>query len=391
MHLNSPNLLTMVKLLRDKLRRGGGKSQETNDAQHKCYILELPTELLYLITSNLPVAAEAAFALTCKQLLTISTRALFNDTLRFNKDFAPRFHHYRTKQSFQTDRWQLILHLENKKWSACSKCLILHPREAFSTKELRRLPETRVCHFGDLAGIVDICPCKKLTFQGKLRLVEELKTRIMLAEIPSSISGSRVRERYLWHSCAVSYGSTDIQINIFPELEESGNLSIRTEYRMFVERDGLANDQNITPRFGCAHRSLDLWLSSVCQTLYCHRYETICSACKKILGCNKCDSTLSCPSKRPHQSYENKKAAYYFWTKRCLGGSTTLPDKVWAAQRIHPAGSSDKWETCRELCPWTLRMHPPTNHAPSLGVEILGPALEDQGLASQLDSSLHII
>jgi hypothetical protein len=36
-------------------------------------------------------------------------------------------------------------------------------------------------------------------------------------------------------------------------------------------------------------------------------------------------------------------------------------------------------------------MHPPTNQAPSLGVEILGPALEDQGLASQLDSSLHII
>lgn len=398
MRLHPVSILLRVRILKKKKKKKSehsGKepeSQEGREQGRRCYILELPTELLSLIASHLPPLSEACLALTCKRFLAVSGAALLSESLHFNKDFAPLFHHYKNSHSFGTDRWKLLEMLENGKWSACSKCLKLHPRHAFSSKELKRPSNTRVCNLGDFAGVVDLCPCKKLTFRDKLDLVEHLRERELFTKLPTSVVGDRVHERYLWHSCTATYGTTEVKIDIFPEIDEEERLVVRTEYHMYVEPSRLGKHQHITPRFGCAHRSMDLWLSSVCQTLYCNRYDSFCSACRRISVCGTCETTLKCPRKRPNHCHGTNKVEYFFWTQRCLGKSTTIPDKEWARQRIHPVESHVTWTSCRELCPWTIRVHPPPNEAPSLGDDILDSALENNsgGFANQVYSSLQL-
>jgi hypothetical protein len=394
MRLLPPSFLGRLRVLKrsEQSDKEPGRHNEPQSRHGRCYILELPTELVSLIAAHLDDSSAACLALTCKRLMGICGPALISDTLRFNKDFAPLFHHYKSSQSFSTERWKFLERLEDGRWLACSRCLKLHPRRAFPPKELKRYPNLRVCNLGDLGGVVDLCPCKKLTFHDKVELVNQLKERDILTKMPSSIFGSRAYdERFLWHSCTATYGTTEIKIDIYPELNEEGMLVIRTEYKMYVEPNRLGKHQHITPRFGCAHRSMDLWLSSVCQTLYCHRYDSFCSACKRISICSTCDTTLKCPRKRPYQCPETNRVAYFFWTQRCLGHSSTTPDTEWAAQRIHPVEPLVTWDNCRELCPWTIRMHPPPNQAPSLGDEILDEVLQDNSdeFANQVYSSLH--
>ncbi|KAL1869010.1 hypothetical protein Plec18167_008012 [Paecilomyces lecythidis] len=373
-----------ASLKRSPARRNRG--EETNG----CLLLDLPTELLFHIASYLDHLSEATFALTCRRLFAISGAALGSEKLRFDKDFAPLFHHYKNEQSFATERWKLMRLLEDNKWHLCSKCLKLHPSDAFPSKELKRSSEVRTCNLGDLAGIVDLCPCKKLTFRDKLDLVDQLKARegVLQAMGSSVIHGPP--ERYCWHSCVSQYGKTEMKIEIYPELDEAGRLLVRTEYHLSTEPTALGKEQHMTPRFGCAHRSMDLWLSSVCQTLYCHLYDSFCTSCKRISVCSSCDTVLKCPKKRPYYHAETKQARYFFWTQRCLGKDTTCPDRHWAAQRIHPADSFITWDNCRELCPWTIREHPPLNRPPSLGLDILDPALDDHVLR-QLYSSIHMV
>ena len=144
------------------------RSKKQEDGTDRCYLMELPTELLLEIVSHLTVLPEAALALTCKRMFAISGEILFSKSLRFARDFAPLFHHYRNGHNFVTPRWSFLNLLENSRWKLCSKCLKLHPRAAFSPKELRRKADQRTCNVGELAGIVDLCPCKKLTFRDKL-------------------------------------------------------------------------------------------------------------------------------------------------------------------------------------------------------------------------------
>ncbi|RHZ45777.1 uncharacterized protein CDV56_103559 [Aspergillus thermomutatus] len=241
--------------------RGQSEEQPTaTSPSTRCYLLELPTELLLEIISHLSVIPETCLALTCKRLFAICG-AIFR-SVRFSQDFAPLFHHYRNGHNFVTTRWQLINILENSRWWACSKCLKLHPRGAFSSRELRRKPEDRACMLGNFAGIVDLCPCKKLTFRDKLDLVELLKVRQRSIAALESQFGAGVQQRFCWHSCSKDYGPTQLQIEIFPELDDEDQLKIKTEYRLTTESGKLGKEEYITPRFGCAHRSVDLWLSS---------------------------------------------------------------------------------------------------------------------------------
>ncbi|EED12457.1 conserved hypothetical protein [Talaromyces stipitatus ATCC 10500] len=363
---------------------------ENNPPQEpKCFIMDLPTELLVLISAHLDPLSEACLALTCKRLLLVSGRSFLSESLRFQKDFAPLFHHYRASQTFSGERWKLIERLEDGRWLACSKCLKLHLRTAFPARELRSSPTARVCSLGESAGVVDLCPCIKMTFQDKVNLIKHLKDREVLTKMPSAIFGSRgYDERYLWHSCTVAYESTEFKIDIYPELNDAEQLIIRTEYRMTTVPHTLGKQQHITTRLGCAHRSIDLWLSSVCQALYCHRHDTFCRACRRISTCGTCGTVLKCPQRRAHLSADNDKATYYFWTLRCLGNSTQMPDGEFAAQRMHPISPHISIRNC----PWTLWMHPPPIHAPSLDSDILQPALEDNSVrfANQMYSSLQL-
>ncbi|PKX95834.1 uncharacterized protein P174DRAFT_366739 [Aspergillus novofumigatus IBT 16806] len=381
-------LKTVAKM--DTWARGQSEEQTTaTKPSTRCYLLELPTELLLEIISHLSVIPETCLALTCKRLFAISG-AIFR-SVRFSQDFAPLFHHYRNGHNFVTTRWQLINILENSRWSACSKCLKLHPRDAFSSRELRRKPEDRVCLLGDFAGIVDLCPCKKLTFRDKMDLVELLKVRQRSVAALQSQFGARIQQRFCWHSCTKDYGPTQLHIEIYPELDDQDQLKIKTEYRLTTESGKLGKEEYITPRFGCAHRSVDLWLSSVCQTTICQSFDSICASCKRISICNSCNSVLKCPRRQPSRvDQDSGRVTYHFWTERCLGGTISTPDQTWASQRIHPAENSVEVDNCSDVCPWTVREHPPSTGPPALGMDILGPAVQDQSM-SQLYTSINLI
>ncbi|PYI10828.1 hypothetical protein BO78DRAFT_403876 [Aspergillus sclerotiicarbonarius CBS 121057] len=358
-----------------------GKAGET-DTDRNCYLLALPTELLLEIISHLSVLPEACLALTCKRLYSICGPTLGAKTLHFSRDFAPLFHHYRNGHNFVTPRWQFINLLEDNRWRACSRCLKLHPRSSFPARELKRKPEDRSCNLGSSAGIVDLCPCKKLTFHDKMELVELLKIREKSMNALAMQFGASIKQqRFCWHNCTENYGSTQLDIEIYPELDDEGQLKIKTEYRLRTGSGQLGREEHMTPRFGCAHRSVDLWLSSVCQTTLCRLYDSHCASCKRISICNTCNASLRCPRKQPSQmDEETGQAIYHFWTERCLGGSGPVPDQTWAAQRIHPAENLIDVANCSELCPWTIREHPALEEAPSLEMNILNPAIQDQSM-----------
>ncbi|GLA58549.1 hypothetical protein AtubIFM55763_003934 [Aspergillus tubingensis] len=300
-----------------------------NDTITNCYLLALPTELLLEIISHLSVLPEACLALTCKRLYSICGATLGAKPLHFSRDFAPLFHHYRNGHNFVTPRWQFINLLEDNRWRACSRCLKLHPRSFFPARELKRKSEDRSCNLGSSAGIVDLCPCKKLTFQDKVELVELLRVRRKtITDLAIQFGSGMKQQRFCWHSCTEDYGSTQLDIEIYPELDDEDQLKIKTEYRLRTGSGQLGKEEHMTPRFGCAHR--------------------------------------------------------------CLGGSGPVPDQTWAAQRIHPAENLIDVANCSELCPWTIREHPPLEEAPSLEMNILNPAIQDQSM-NQLYTSISMI
>ncbi|KAJ6024573.1 hypothetical protein N7540_005370 [Penicillium herquei] len=365
------------------------RKQQKEDST-RCYLMELPTELLLEITSHLTLIPEAALALTCKRMYCIFGEILTSKSLRFTRDFAPLFHHYRNGHNFVTPRWQFINLLENPRWRACSRCLKLHPRSAFSSRELRRKSETRTCNVGELAGIVDLCPCKKITFRDKRDLMDQLRVRKITLNALKTEFGSMVSDGYCWHTCTEQYGPTELKISLFPELNEDDQLVMRTEYQLTTEPGQVGKEEYMTPRFGCAHRSVDLWLSSVHQTTICRLFESTCSSCQRISVCAACNTTLKCPRKQPSSIDASGKVKYLFNTERCLGGDGPDPDATWAAQRIHPAEPTVSVENCNELCPWTVREHPPMAFSPTIGDEVVSPVIDERPLDS-LYSSIRML
>ena len=328
-------LLKSLILKRESSTKGSGKKKP-----QRCFILDLPTELLCQVDSYLPGISAACLALTCKRFYQVSGAALHADKLQSKIEFSSLFKNYATAM-FENDRWRFLEILENRRWIACSKCLTLHPRSSFSSKELNRKPIARVCRLGELAGVVDLCPCKQLTFQGTLGLVNHLYARENFEELLKGVGGYGPRRRYLWHSCTQRYGSSALKIDLFPEVDYAERLLVRTEYHLYVEREKLGGQERITTRFGCPHQLLDGWLTYVanCQTPQFGWMST----------CGSCRSELT-SRKGPYHCEQTDKEVFYFDTLRILGtvatfpgtlGSVrklaTVPDRQWALQRAHPS------------------------------------------------------
>jgi F-box domain len=389
MHLALKPILRRLGILeRSNPDRKGSTPGEFQQKKRHCFILDLPTELLQEIASHLGPVSAACLALTCKRLFVVSGAVLHLESLRFNRDFGPLFHHYKSSQSFTTDRWGLLVKLEDQKWRACSKCLKLHPPGAFLSKALRQKPENRTCNLGDLAGVVDLCPCKKLTFQDKVNLVTHLKAREHLAKVPNTVFGNRPRDPYRWHSCVATYGTTELRVDIFPELDETGRLLVRTEYHLYVEPCEQGTQPHITPRFGCPHQAVEVWLIGVCETSSCHFREAGCPECTRISICGSCGTMLTCPKKRASYCAKTQKALFSFNTLRCLGKTATVPDKQWAVQRAHPANHYPCEDGRHRSCPWTVRNHSEPAQTPYWAFSFIDPGPSDGVFLSHLHSSL---
>ncbi|RAQ43460.1 F-box domain protein [Aspergillus flavus] len=317
-----------------------------------CFLVQLPTELLLKIASYLSAVPRACLALTCRRLFLVDDVALNSELLHFSPDFALLFKHYQNEYNFATDRWQLMRLLENRRWLACSRCLKLHMVASFPQRERKKRPEDRTCSLGDLAGVVELCPCIKLSFRGKMDLVDLLRTRQQTLTALATQVGASSLERFCWHSCVMNYGSSEMKIRVLPELDKTDMLKVRVEYRLTIEAGQLGKEESMIPLLGCAHRAVDLWLATVCNT-----YVALGRTASHISACSICNTSLICPRKGPLLVDEGSgHDVYDFYIEKCLGpGNGSVPDHQWAVQRIHPAGDRRTVGDCDERYLWSPR------------------------------------
>ncbi|PWY61716.1 hypothetical protein BO83DRAFT_432965 [Aspergillus eucalypticola CBS 122712] len=272
--------------------------------------------------------------MTCKQLYAAYGPIPSPESLQHHGQFAPIRHGYGS-HTFVILRWKALRCLENDRWQACFRCLLLHPPALFPIQKHNRNPTELYCNLGPLAGIVDICPCKKITFHDAMDLLEVLRIRQRsLGTFPNQLA-TGVSQRFCWHSCTQHYGSTQLEIAVYPTLGSEDQLVIRTEYQLSTKQGPLG----LTPHLACAHRSLVSWLASVWQRNSRGLPREFSVPNSDISTCQLCNTTLKCLRTWPHHD-ENRgeNQTYLFWTERNLGKASTIPDSIWAAQRIHPLG-----------------------------------------------------
>ncbi|EEQ85783.1 hypothetical protein RJZ56_007988 [Blastomyces dermatitidis] len=301
-------------------------------------LLSLPLELLFSINDLLSLESQVCLALTCKTLLGLNKHALAAPQFRFlpSNVYDPEV--LKNRDNFNTERWQLLLLLENDKWHCCSTCLKLHPTRQFSSWGILAGATHRVCTLGKV-GIVNLCPCVNLTFRDKDRLIELLK-----AENTLDCS-------YLLHTCYLSFGLTDVVTKISARINEEGELFICTQYAVFARGFWLGKSIKPLRRVFCPHLSFFDYLLH----FRCSRSELDLparmlwrddgplkipsEAFQRGLYCRYCDTTIYViKSNREIPGY-HRNLFFEVLTVRNLGQGTCA-DATWRYQTVYPSSWS---------------------------------------------------
>ena len=164
------------------------------------HLVDLPPDLLLMIVSQLSDASVASLALTCKGMLSFFSVSSVFCKLQLPPEQPGAFRdpELSKTQVYQVARWEFLHLLERDlkgKWYLCSECFTLHPPQMFKWWTMPTLMncysaeklESRTCRhkrqklcqldFYMLAptGIVDLCPCIKLTIGKKRQLEARLR------------------------------------------------------------------------------------------------------------------------------------------------------------------------------------------------------------------------
>lgn len=274
-------------------------------------ISHLPTEVILEIASHTTPCSRACLALSSKRLFSVISDGfsdLFDD-LRLPAELPqnnwPRFTANDWPLMYQADRWKFLclLQKDSRHWLACSDCFILHPAQWFGQTEVavwplkRSWPQCRPPTLDHLPrskvprGIVDLCPCIKLT-QGKKRtLLAYLQQRHQEQEHP----GLRGVGACLppasgpwWHECRAVYSTGLVGTKLHPYLLENGGLGVITEYTYY------RNLGTIKPllRVACPHYYLDNWRSNLFFHEHLHSFNLPCKTCVQSRQCRYCSTRV---------------------------------------------------------------------------------------------------
>lgn len=344
-------------------------------SRERQYLVTLPTELLLLIAMELPIPSQASLALTCRRLFGIVSE--FNPFAAIALpaeqplDFqSPRMS---KAQIYQPARWEFLRSSErdlNGKWLLCSECFILHPRWMFSEYEKCIVPwhkeyyrahgsDFRSCRQGrkewDVetrsawlpSGVVDLCPCIKLTIGRKCSL--EVWLREKKARSPGNNGPAA---DFWWHECRHSYGDINIELRIglflydgteasrfrsvrgqrvankiFSMPPMAGELGVLLEYRHTYPLESPCS----SPRLLCPHRNLHIAINELlrCRKSHGINYKdgTFCRSCRKIQYCQEC-GTKVLDLKSERTSAGNIDSS--FRVEKCLDGS------IWPMHTVFP-------------------------------------------------------
>ena len=297
-------------------------------------LMALPPELLLLITTELSDVSRASLALACRGLLSfISDPSLFKG-LGLPPEQPPEFQSPRMSKTrvYQPARWEFLRLLErdlNSKWYLCSECFTLHPRKMFAQYKNSTVPwlknyyklkdsDFRTCRHGRIdlcsmqrdyeapSGIVDLCPCIKMTIGKKLQM--EARLREDAVEAWKTHKDDRPAADFWWHECRHTYGEINVELKIglflysgtkdpkygigyytvdtnalnFPP--RLGDLGALLEYRYTYP----STSSRTSSRLLCPHRNLD----TIKDLLACSRThpepEMYCELCEDIQQCQYC-------------------------------------------------------------------------------------------------------
>ncbi len=175
----------------------------------------LPIEIILMIASKLSVSAQASFSLSCKRFFYTLPAGFGGLKMPAEQPFDFQELGMSKPQLYRPDRWGFLRLLEkdlSSEWSLCSDCFVLRPAHMFADYETSVVPwlknfyrskgfKTRSClHSLSSAaspeisyspcGVVDLCPCIKLT-PGKKRAIQA-----NLRAVPQGLN-----KHSWWHQC----------------------------------------------------------------------------------------------------------------------------------------------------------------------------------------------
>lgn len=334
------------------------------------HLLALPSELLLIIMFELSDASRASLALTCKGMLSFYSD--FNSTpfskIQFPSEQPLVFQsaEMSTPQSYQLTRWEFLRFLERDlqgTWYLCSECFILHPRRMYwewivpmymGYYNLRN-PEIRTCRHWrkDLctrrdslyapSGIVDLCPCIKLTMGKKSQIEARLR------EDAGKIHGNnRPAADFWWHKCRHIYDDLEVELQIGLFLYDGtectnkmrwltlesrifngppliGNLGALLEYRLTFPSNSEAN----CPRLLCPHGHLFKSIRYLLECRETHRKsDRVCRLCSCVQSCEQCRTKVL--NLRRDVNIQTNMTSCSFKVERCLDGN------LWPMHTVFP-------------------------------------------------------
>lgn len=312
--------------------------------QDKKRFLELPDDILYQVGCFLPPISKACLALSCKRLHSVYAKALGSPDIHFPRSFQRRGRKRRIRESLESERWKLLRYLENRHWRCCSRCLKLHRVTEFSKEALRIAAEKRECNLGKYAGIVELCPCIRLTYRDKVKLVDQLR---LDPHRPRSVAylDLSANSPHEYHSCTI-HGPQTFFTRQFPVLEDGG-LSIVTTYEATYFAKSGDWGKVIPPRLMCPHLDAIAYLRDMRWAKFwpdwpdtvpyreASRY-LICGWCKMRFGNFWAEYTS-----------EKTLAKASFKTTRYLGRNSEVPSQAWFDQTVYcqnPPVGVDAWD-----------------------------------------------
>lgn len=177
--------------------------QERSKGIHGLSILDLPSEILIELSSNLQVVSQACLALSCTRLYLLLGPVLKDPTFEYPYSDG-------LDERDLSNRTELLIALESQLWKYCAACLKLHPLDDFDHTSLGYdNANLRVCRW---PGIIVLCPCLKIRAK--------------------RFNSRNTQYTPIWHRCnysslseAVSY-ETRISLSV----ERWGNFAFNVQY-----------------------------------------------------------------------------------------------------------------------------------------------------------------
>ena len=264
---------------------------------------------------------------------------------------------------FQPGRWDLLRLLERDlgdKWLLCFDCFMLHPRHACVKPEpplvswlkscgglrdyqspprscrylSRATPNEQVSCFS-LSGVVDLCPCVRLTPAKKDRVCAHHE-----AIIQNGYRGLNIHDG---HSCVYIYDDIELKITFVPFFyEQDGGLGFRIQYHYKSAFDS----SSVCPRLTCPHISLDNLIKTLSQCRELHPEYIVCRRCQGFQCCPECHTTVFEFSKTTESV--SGKITYTVNLER------RFDEETWNKHTVFPFARQRQYESMRRKPWWKL-------------------------------------